>query len=631
MAHQAAYSRLQTIITAVAIAVITFITYWPSLHYDFQFDDEPNILNFYNIRHETLATLFFKNSRWISQWLNTMIYALGQFEPWWYRLINIGIHLSSGLMVYTLLLLLLSLLAHHTIGYRHRFGIATLTMILFLLHPVQTQTVSYIVQGQLEGLASSVVLLLLLTFTIAAIAPQWWQRALATIAMIGLAILSVGTKEIAIVSPLLAILIDWFFIGQGDPQKMGKRIWLHALLWLIVFSLFAWILGNTFISKAIGLQLTATNTLGNQLTAHAQMPITAGAFALSQAKVVLHYLAIYLCPCWISVDYDWQLCTSIMQLDALLPLTIIFGILAAIGWSLYRYPTNLISFGLLWFFICIAPRSSFIPACELMADYKAYLASVGWLLTLSVFAAVAWHWAIDGMDKRRVQIATIVALLSIACTLSVATILRNRVWSNTKDFWHDIVLKAPNRARAHNNYGVELMRHGHVAEATWHFKTAINLEPNSDYHDAYTNLGVAYQQAGNTDMAIVMLRHALMLNPYQPIALYSLGCTLLDKHEYDYARKTFEQALALNPQYGKALLRLAQLEFSDRNFKRAWELATTLFNNSDFDYNPRAIEFFIQLGIDLGKTEEAKQGIQRLKTVDATNPLLRSFEEQLAT
>lgn len=622
-------SRLQTIGIALLAGVATILTYLPSLQYDFQFDDEPNILNFYNIRHETFSTLFFKNTRWISQWLNTMIYSIGKFQPMWYRMVNIGIHIAAGLSLYALLLLVLRQLGHHSFGYKHRTSIATLTMILFLLHPVQTQTVSYIIQGQLEGLASLVMLLVLCFFVLAATATSPLQRLGAILLMSICAILSIGTKEIAIMSPFLALLIDWTFIGKGNPRDMARRWWLHGILWTIVGGLFGWMLGGGYIIKVFGLQLAAPNNIGNQLTSQAQEVITPYPYAISQAKVILHYLVMYLMPWRISVDYDWQLCTSLLQWDAWVPLTIITGILAAIGWNLYKKPTNLISFGLLWFFICMAPRSSIIPACELLADYKAYLAGAGWLLALTVIGCSVWQWAIASMDRHRATLASILACISIALLLSLATVMRNTVWSNTKDFWHDIVLKAPRRARAHNNYGVELLRHGHVAQATWHFKTALSLEPNSDYYDAYTNLGVAYHEAGNTDMAILMLRQSLMLNPYQPIAYYSLGRALLDKNQTEYARRSFEQALALNPTYGKPLFYLSKLEAAEHNYEKAWQFAQQTFDASDFDHHPAAIEHFIELSLRLGNQEDARRGLARLNEVAPQSSSIQRFSQAL--
>jgi len=89
------YSNLYLLITAALISIITTLIYWPSLHYDFQFDDIANIQKYFNIRHASLTNLFFSVSRWISYWLNTLHYKIGKFDPFSYRVGNVIIHLCN--------------------------------------------------------------------------------------------------------------------------------------------------------------------------------------------------------------------------------------------------------------------------------------------------------------------------------------------------------------------------------------------------------------------------------------------------------------------------------------------------------------------------------------------------------
>jgi hypothetical protein len=135
------------------LASITFALYFPSLQYPFQFDDSPNILKFYDIRHKGFFDLFLTSSRWIFYWLNTLYYAISKFDPWYYRLGNIIFHCLTGMGVYHVSIRFFGYST--TVFYKqHAPLLAFLTAGLFLLHPVQTQTVSYVVQGQLEGMAA---------------------------------------------------------------------------------------------------------------------------------------------------------------------------------------------------------------------------------------------------------------------------------------------------------------------------------------------------------------------------------------------------------------------------------------------------------------------------------------------
>ncbi len=106
-----------------------------------------------------------------------------------------------------------------------------------------------------------------------------------------LALISCGTKEIAIVSPLFIMLTDWFFIAQGDWHIFKKRIPLHILFFLTVLGIYIYLL-KTIISSETYLELSmvAHNNIGNVLTENPAEPIKPLHFFISQFKVILHYL-----------------------------------------------------------------------------------------------------------------------------------------------------------------------------------------------------------------------------------------------------------------------------------------------------------------------------------------------------
>ena len=111
--------------------------------------------------------------------------------------------------------------------------------------------------------------------------------------------------------------------------------------------------------------------------------ITPWAYCISEFKVILHYLWIFIWPFNMSVEYDWVLSKGFFAPDCLFP----FLALVLIGYFVYRLlkkdSVNLVAFGIIWFMICIAPRSSIIPSAELIVDYKTYAASFGWLFVLA--------------------------------------------------------------------------------------------------------------------------------------------------------------------------------------------------------------------------------------------------------
>ncbi len=598
-------SRALTYGTPVLLALVTFITYFPSLHYAFQFDDEPSILKFYNIRNKSLSDLFFTSTRWVSYWLNTIHYKLGIFAPYIYRRSNVIFHCLTGIILYIVLLLLLQLRPKNSFANKYAPIIAGITSGLFLLHPVQTQTVSYVIQGQLEGLSALFSFLIIFAFIILATKTQkLMSKIVVTLIMLALCVISCGAKEITIVLPFLIPVIDWFFIAQGSWQSLKKRLWAHALIAITIWGCYLWLLGKNFFIYVFSLSIEHTNTIGNVLTESANQKITAGPFFISQFKVILHYLFMFIWPPAISVDYDWRLCNSLLAPDCFVPLLALITLFFVILWTLKKDKMNLFAFGMIWFFLCMAPRSTIMPSTELMADYKTYLASAGWLLVIAV--AIVYGYQKLAKKNPLLKNKYIIASLFTAGMLSLSfmTYTRNKVWHSGLEFWADVVAKAPTKARGYNNYGVNLLEKGNIQQAIWAFKRAIQIEPTT-YPDPYNNISAAYALSNHLDLAVAALRTSLQINPYQPKSYNNIGIYLMQKGFNELAEKAFQQAIMINPHYGKAFYNLGRLHAKNNKHEQAWECFKNACTVGDYDTNPPAIITYAQSSMSLQKYEEA--------------------------
>src|SRR3990167_606918 len=178
-----------SLIIPTCLALITELIYLPSLKYPFEFDDIPNILKFYKIRSASFSELFFSGSRWISYWLNTLCYRLAGFNPVVYRQLNVLIHISAGLLLYYLFYRLLARFNASSFYHKYRLIIASCAATLFLLHPVQKQTVTYVIQGQLEGLATLFVLVIANLFVTIRTTAQSQTKIVSTIALLSTALI----------------------------------------------------------------------------------------------------------------------------------------------------------------------------------------------------------------------------------------------------------------------------------------------------------------------------------------------------------------------------------------------------------------------------------------------------------
>lgn len=552
-----------SLIPPCILSLLTMLTYWPSLHYDLQFDDIANIQKHFHIRYHSLKSLWFSDSRWISYWLNSLHYSIGKFDTFSYRLGNLLIHTTNGALVFFVILFALLHSKGRPFFKKHAIALATVTSMLFLLHPVQTQTVSYVCQGQLEGLACMGILGMTLTFLHLCYAQTLVRKMLLCCMLFIIAAFSCCTKEIAIISPVLLLLIDWFFVAHGSWQSLKSRLILHATLFTFVVGMYIWFLKPAFFLNILGLQMEVKNNIGNIITQNFKETIRPWPFFISQFKVILHYLWMFIWPFNISVEYDWVLSRGFFAPDCIIPLLVLIGIALGIFRMLYTHRTHVIAFGALWFFICIAPRSSIIPSPELLVDYKTYTASIGWLFILACGIIKGLEFLISLLrDKQRrlMHKPETRALLSAAliAPFCFMTWNRNLIWSSGQLFWMNVIQNAPSKARAYNNYAVELSQNNkRYREAIPYFKKAASMD--KEYSDPLNNMAVCYAHLNDIDNAILALQKSLAINPYHPEGYNNLATFYLQKKEYEATKECLDMALRMRPHYGKAYLNLGRL------------------------------------------------------------------------
>ena len=549
------------IVPPTILSIATFLFYFPSRHYDFQFDDIANITKLYDIRHTRFWDLFFTGPRWICRWLNSVHYSIGRFDPYSYRMGNIIQHIVLGSIIFYFLLLALRNLKKQSFFRDNAFSIATLSAMMFMLHPVQTQTVSYVIQGKLEGVATFLIVGMVFCFWSAFTTRSRALSGILKLLYFVLAAFSCGSKEIAIMSPLLVMLVDWFFVAQGSWPEMRKRLLFHACSCATVYGFYLYFLKPEYFTSIFSFGMRTANNLGNVITATPLAPITSGAYCISEFKVILHYLAIFIWPFNMSVEYDWVLSRSFFAPDSLFP----FLALALIGYVVCRLlkknNVNLVAFGIIWFMLCIAPRSSIIPSAELIVDYKTYAASFGWLFVLScglvalTMYVLAHIKSLAHINKSVIQ-GSIAVLFVLA--LGYTTMDRNTIWHSGLEFWGNMLKNAPGKARIHNNYAVELSQKlQKYQESIPYFQHAIAMDKY--YPDPHNNLAVVYAYLGRLDDAIYEMKEGLKINPNYAEGCNNLAAFYLNKKDYEQSVKYLNTALKIRPSYGKAFYNRARV------------------------------------------------------------------------
>jgi len=541
------------------LSLITFLTYYQSLWYGFMFDDLPTITQYIHTRYIDFAGQFFGNPRWISRLMNQITFFYWKNNPFAYRIVDIAMHLAIGVLIFATVWRLLRNVKKSPFLHEHSLAMATLTSMFFLLHPVQTQTVTYITQMRLEGLVALLSMMVLTTFTFAATTTNQRNRnILYAISFVCMAF-AAGTKEIIIVLPPLLVIVDWFFIAEGDLESLKSRWMLHAGYWLTLYGvLFKYGYLQPRFIRSISTEALVHNNRGNILTGSASENISVYFFAISQFKIFLHYFWMFFWPFNISFDYDVKLSPHWYSLDVVIPALVVCALFAALVWLYQRRQFHIIVFGFVWFALTMLPRTSIFPTTELICDYKTYPAALGMMLILAFLVLKLYQRVLPLFSlSDQHQVYGVGGVTAVCCiALALASGVRSQVWSSEYAFWGDVITKAP-KARVFNNYAIALWEMGRKDEALLYFNKAI--EKDDFYAEPHVNLATIFQMGNDFDKAMEHYKRALEIGEAHPELFNNLGMLHFSKGNWASAEYCLKQAIKLRPFASKTQVNLGRV------------------------------------------------------------------------
>jgi len=492
-------------------------------------------------------------------------YAFGGDDPWGYHLVNLVVHLLAGLALYGVIRR--TLVRRPAPGWRKRRAawFALTVACIWLVHPLQTQAVTYVIQRgeSMMGL----FYLASLYFVIRGLdsnRPRGWNLAAIAACALGMA-----TKAVMATAPLMIALYDRVFACSSWREVFRKRWRLYAGLgasWGVLAA----------VGVLTGL-FRETERRGASTVGFGVRGLSPLDYLMTQPEVVLHYLRLCFWPHRLCLDYGWPVAAS--PREVLVPALIVGGLFAATIWALIRRPA--LGFVGAWFFVILAPTSSFIPVRDLAFEHRMYLslAAVAMLAALAlervVGLALAKGWlAVEG-GRRWLAGPAIVAI----GLLALRTAVRNVDYHSQTAMWSDVVAQRPNHTRALNFYGIALSLDGRFDEAIAAFERALAVDPSFDegrvnlaktlakanrfeeairhYRQAlrgmdgdaplHHSLAVALDQSGRHAEAIEEYRRTLALQPDHPLAHYNLGLALKGLGRCEEALRELEESLRRHP------------------------------------------------------------------------------------
>lgn len=500
-----------------ALAAAAAAAYGRTFAVPFLFDDEPSITRNATLRH--LATALVPpadatvGGRPLLNLSLALNYAVSGTSVWSYHAANLAIHVLAGLTLFGIV--------RRTLVRRwgaHALPAAFCSALLWTLHPLLTESVTYVVQ-RAECLMGLLYLLTVYCVMRGAEADGpgrriWYPLGIAACA------LGMATKEVMASAPLVVLLYDRTFLSGGFREALRRRARLYlglAATWLV-------------------LAASVYSTGGRAATVGFGSGVSAGQYALTQLPAVVHYLRLCFWPHPLIFDYGAVLAlpSSWTVLSAL----VVAGLAAATLWCLVRRPA--IGFLGASFFVILAPSSSFIPVVtETVAEHRMYLA----LAPVVVLAVVALH--------RWLPRAAWPVCLLLAAGLFWGTWERNGTYRSAEALWADTAARVPLNDRALYNLGcAQQALPGRLQDAASSYERAVRIRPGNS--SAHCNLGNTLRSLGRTPQAVAEYEEALRLSPGIPEAENGLGNALLSLDRVPEAVGHFEKALLLNPGYTEA-------------------------------------------------------------------------------
>jgi tetratricopeptide (TPR) repeat protein len=507
------------------------IAYSNSFDCSFHFDDTPNIEDNITIRNlsNVKAWWVFYPSRPIGYLSFALDYHFHKLDVWGYHLVNLAIHIVNAVLVWWLVMLTMAtpVMKAQPIS-RHKGAMALFTALLFVSHPLATQSVTYIVQ-RLASLATLFYLLSLALYVKGRVREGnkdtrvYFYYAGSVLC----AILGMLTKEIVFTLPFALVLYEFSFI-RTDTWKFDLKdrgVQIPVIILVIFVALFF-----------LNFSFEIFNSIPPLLNQGYDYPITAREYLLTQFSVILTYIRLFILPVNQNMDYDYPISHSLLEWHTLFGLLSLVGIFVAAIFLVRRY--RLISFGIFWFFLTFSVESSVIPISQnVIFEHRTYLPSIGFFLALT---GVVFYFIWD--RYRQVSVGVLVLLV---LTNAVLTYERNKVWKSEYSLWADCLKKSPNKPRPLCNYGKALADAGNASEALTYYDKAIKLNPQ--FYDVYYNRGNAKTKLGDDLGAIADYEETLRINPYYANAHYNLGNALARQGNMTEAVVQFEEAVRIRP------------------------------------------------------------------------------------
>ncbi len=585
---------LFTLLVLVLIALTGLVIYANTFQSPFIFDDIGAIVNNPDRRELDLSLSNWLGRRAIPYLTFDLNYRFGQLNLPGYHAVNIAIHIISAWGVFGLVYYL-SRAAHKTSVWQlgntaidNHQGLALLAGLLFAVHPIQTQAVTYVIQ-RLASLAAMFYIGAMFFYVKFRLTRSRWWAGWAGLSLL-FTWLAMNSKEIAITLPVAIAGLEFVFFSRRWFRFL-RRI-PKLLPWLVMIAVIPMYMTNIFgglwseeeffnernsgAIKKLGGGLGVVKEWEEEATVKEALqvlkPTTAETddisrkeYLLTEFNVIRTYIRLVFLPINQNLDYDYLIASRLLELRTVLSLLFLLAVLA-VAVIMFFKGLKMAAAGIFFFFLALSVESSFFPIKDVIFEHRLYLPMVGFVL----FVVGISQWLVSKWgEKKNFFRGFVGTALLILLVLAGATYARNRVWSSEVSLWEDIVEKSPGLGRPKNNLGMHYVRKGNIKVAKEQFRSAIEVEEG--YAEPRNNLGMIYIREGRLAEAEKILEEAIGLKENYTHAYNNLGAVYIEQGRLEDAEAMFRKAVNSDKGYVEARENLGMVLVRQERYEEAEE------------------------------------------------------------
>ncbi len=530
------------------IIILSAVLYIPAMNAPFVYDDGETIIKNPYIKSLEHIPAYF-NPRNAKMWSSherqrqfyrpiplltfALNYHISGLKPLSYHCLNLLIHILTALSVYVAVCLSAKSLAGPTYANRNVINLAFVSSLLFSVHPLQTESVTYVVSRSII-LCSFFLLWSFIAF-IWAYNLRIKYRSFFRLVSLTFFVFSLLSKEVAIVFPFLILLYSLIYAETSGGSMRWRKIAMANLPYFVALAVYLF-MRVLFLGKA---------TMSSLLTPYW------GHYFATALKAVLIYLRLLLIPTGQNVDHFLPIVNSVFELWSIIAFILLVVVLWLLFGKVLAYSKFLFFWGM-WYIIALFPNL-FLPTSEPISEHSVYFPSIGFFVVFAdVGSRILSHYSqrVGNVEK----LLRLGLVSAIVVQLMLLTLNRNLVWQDDMLLWRDAVNKSFAKDRPHLNLGLAYANKGLLEEAISEFRIALSLNP----HNAavLNNLGIMYSKMGMLQEAENAFTRSIELEQINPDAYNNLGFFLVTKGQYPDAIPILDRALTLRPDCSATLANL---------------------------------------------------------------------------